>query len=104
MGYFPFSERPGMLCFTCCHVLEDNKPITFVTHHFDDNNWQFVCGSEHSDADAVIISIGELCEIDPSIESLCDLPVGSFASRKNINAKWMTGKLPDEESYPDMRG
>ncbi|MCQ2465480.1 MAG: hypothetical protein MJ095_07855 [Oscillospiraceae bacterium] len=100
MAYFPFSERKGMLCFTCTHVLEDKKPITFVTHHFDDNNWQFLCSSEHSDAEAVIISIGELLEIDPSIEKLCDLPVGGFANRKNINAKWMTGHLPDEQSYP----
>lgn len=100
MAYFPFSNRPGMLVFTCCHVLEDNKPITFVTHHFDDNNWQFSCSGQHSDADAVIISISEVCELDNSVEELCDMPVGHFARRKNKNAKWVISKIPDEKSYP----
>ncbi|MBE6841906.1 MAG: hypothetical protein E7510_03630 [Ruminococcus sp.] len=99
MSYYPFSERSGMLVFTCTHVLEDNKPITFVTHHFDDNNWQFSCSSTHTDADAVIITIGELCELDPSLEELCDMPVGHFAKRKNKNAKWIIARLPDEKAY-----
>lgn len=101
MAYYPFSQKPGLLVFTCSHILEDNKPITFVTHHFDDNNWQFLCNCKHQDIDAVIISIGEICEIDPGVEELCDMPVGCFAQRKNKNAKWKIGKLPDENSYPD---
>lgn len=99
MKYYPFSHKPDMLVFTCCHVLENQKRITCVTHHFDDNNWQFVCHSIHNDADAVIITIGELCKLDPSIEELCDLPVGHCAMRKNKNAKWITAPIPDEKSY-----
>lgn len=26
---FPFSDAPNTACFTCCHVLEENKPILF---------------------------------------------------------------------------
>lgn len=99
MAYYPFSKRPGMLVFTCCHILEDNRPITFVTHHFDDNNWQFICSDTHNDTDAVIISISELCEIDPTIEELCDMPVGHCAHRKNQNAKWVISRIPDENAY-----
>ncbi|MDO5559345.1 MAG: hypothetical protein Q4F95_07065 [Oscillospiraceae bacterium] len=99
MKYYPFSDKPGMLVFTCCHVLENQKSITIVTHHFDDNNWQFLCNKAHTDADAVITTIGELCELDPSVEELCDLPVGHFASRKNVNAKWIIARIPDEKSY-----
>jgi len=99
MAYYPFSERPGMLVFTCCHVLEDNRPVTFVTHHFDDNNWQFLCSCSHQDADAVIITVGEMCDLDHSLEELCDLPVGHCAHRKNASAKWIISKLPDEKSY-----
>ena len=100
MSFYPFYLKSDMLVFTCCHVLEKNKTITFVTHHFDDNNWQFTCSSVHNDTDAVIISISELCKIDPSIEELCDMPVGHFATRKNKNAKWIISKIPDEQSYP----
>ena len=29
---FPFSDAPNTACFTCCHVLEENKPILYVSH------------------------------------------------------------------------
>ncbi len=99
MHYYPFSEHPEKLVFTCCHFLEGEKPLTFAAHHFDDNNWQFLCSEHHADTDAVIITIGELLELDPSIEELCDLPVGYLATRKNKNAKWISSRIPNENAY-----
>lgn len=100
MKYYPFSEKKDLLVFTCTHILEGKKHIKFVTHHFDDCNWQFLCGGMHKDEDAVIISIQEICELDKSVEELCDLPIGYCASRKNISAKWIISRLPDENAYP----
>ncbi len=28
---FPFSDAPNTACFTCCRVLEENKPILYVS-------------------------------------------------------------------------
>lgn len=94
MGMFPFSQRRELLVFTCSHILEDGRPILLVTHHEDDSNWQFLCGGEtHDDASAVIVSLGELLDLDPTIEDICDLPLDSFAMRSAVGEKWYVRKL-----------
>lgn len=40
---FPFSDAPNTACFTCRHVLEENRPIRYVSHD-EDGYWQFLCG------------------------------------------------------------
>ena len=32
---FPFSDKPNTACFTCSHVLEEHKPILYVSHDED---------------------------------------------------------------------
>ena len=101
MAYYPFSERKDTLVFTCTHILDGLSPVRLVTHHFDDGSWQFLCGEEgHGPADAVIITLGELLELDPELEKLSDLPVGCCAMRKDADAAWEYGKLADEKWYP----
>ena len=39
---FPFSDAPNTACFTCRHVLEENRPIRYVSHD-EDGYWQFLC-------------------------------------------------------------
>ena len=39
---FPFSDAPNTACFTCCHVLEENKPILYVSHDEDDIGSSYV--------------------------------------------------------------
>lgn len=31
---FPFADAPNTACFTCRHVLEEHKPILYVSHSF----------------------------------------------------------------------
>ena len=52
---FPFSDAPNTACFTCCHVLEENKPILYVSHD-EDGYWQFLCGGNHKEEDARVVS------------------------------------------------
>lgn len=100
MAHYPFSDRPDMLVFTCIHVLEEGKPVTLVCHHFDDNAWEFLCDGHHTDEDALVISIGELCEQDPSLALLCDLPVGGCAVRESPAHAWRLGRIDGENFYP----
>lgn len=53
---FPFSDAPNTACFTCCHVLEENKPILYVSHD-EDGYWQFLCGGNHKEEDARVVSL-----------------------------------------------
>ena len=83
MTYFPFAERRDTFAFTCTHILDGEGEIRLVTHHFDDGSYEFLCGEEgHAAAHAVIITIGELLDLDPSIALVSDLPVGCCAMRK----------------------
>lgn len=99
MAHYPFSERPDMLVFTCAHFLDGKADITKVCHHWNDNMWEFVCDGEHTDEDAVVMSVGELCELDSTLGLLCDLPVGACAVRKSKAFAWEYGRIDGEDFY-----
>ena len=99
MAYYPFQDRKEQLALTCTHVLE-GADITLVCHHFDDNTWEFVCGGVHTEDDAIVLSIGELCESDPTLHLLSDLPVGAAATRKDRTHAWQRGRIDGEKFYP----
>ena len=63
---FPFSDAPNTMCFTCCHVLDEKKPIRYISHD-EDGCWQFLCGRSHTEDEARIVSLAEMLEIDRSI-------------------------------------
>ncbi|MBQ3939807.1 MAG: hypothetical protein II723_01730 [Oscillospiraceae bacterium] len=100
MAHFPFSERPGLLVLTCIHALEGSHDITTVCHHFSDNSWEFVCGCDHTEEDAVVLSVSELCDLDPTLHLVCDLPVGGCAVRKSRAHAWQFGQIAGEDFYP----
>lgn len=100
MAHYPFSERPDLLVFTCSHVLDGVAPVTMVCHHFSDNAWEFLCDGTHTDEDAVVVSIAELCAADPSLNLLCDLPVGGCAFRQSPAHAWQYGRIDGEDFYP----
>ncbi|MCQ2417104.1 MAG: hypothetical protein MJ071_04750 [Oscillospiraceae bacterium] len=99
MAHFPFSERPDLLVLTCTHILEGSD-IKLVCHHFDDNTWEFMCGASHTEEDAIVLSVGELCAEDPSLNLLCDMPVGAAASREDKQHAWQIGRIQGEDFYP----
>ncbi len=100
MAHYPFTNRPDLLVLTCMHALEGTADITMVCHHFNDNSWEFVCDGSHKDEDAILISIGELCDIDPTLHLLSDLPVGGCATRKSRIHAWEFGRIEGEDFYP----
>ena len=34
---FPFKDKPNTACITCSHILDENKPILYVTPKFKFN-------------------------------------------------------------------
>ena len=63
---FPFSDAPNTACFTCRHVLEENRPIRYVSHD-EDGYWQFLCGGNHTAEDARVVSLVSVWEMDESV-------------------------------------
>ena len=86
---FPFFDAPNTMCFTCCHVLNENKPILYVSHD-KDGCWQFLCGRNHTEDEARIVSLAEMLEIDKSVAKFAGLKRGECA--ENFNGSWVARK------------
>lgn len=56
---FPFIDKPNTATFTCVHVINKEKNILYVIHD-EDVFWQFLCGDNHSDEEARIVSLEEI--------------------------------------------
>ncbi|WP_224772854.1 immunity protein Imm33 domain-containing protein [Pelagicoccus enzymogenes] len=90
---FKFSSPENEACFTCKHVLEENKPILYVSHDEEDGGWQFLCGAEnHEEEDARIVSLLEIVKIDPRVNALYEMPEGVCAERKSKDGEWKAFK------------
>lgn len=84
---FPFNNKKTAQTLTCLHVMVDEKPILYASHD-EDGLWQFLCGEDDSDDDALILSLNELYVHDKTIAKLCDMPIGYFATRSSIDDEW----------------
>lgn len=74
--------------FTTKFVVKEKSPIVHVTHD-KDGDWQFLGAEENiSESDAMIVSLGEIIQIDESIVKVLDMPEGKDAVRGSINDKW----------------
>jgi len=73
-------EFPADLaCIACVHVL-DGEPISLIVRDGDDD-WQFLCGEDHDDVHARIVSLGEVLELDPGLAQLAAMAPGSKVCR-----------------------
>ena len=85
---FPFEDAPNTACFTCSHVLEDGKPILYVSHD-EDGYWQFLCGGQHTAEDARVVSLESILNLDETMGDLAELDYGEYAEAKNRASEWI---------------
>ena len=85
---FPFSDPQNTAVFTCAHILKNGAEICYVTHDEDDGAWQFLCNAGHTTADARIVGLKEIFDIDCSVGALAGMPPGCGAVRESKGAKW----------------
>lgn len=79
---FAFPDPPDTAVLVCTHVLEKGDAILYVTHDEEDGMWQFLCGKAHVPEEARVVSLACVLRLDPSLESLGQMPCGAFAERK----------------------
>lgn len=85
---YPFYDSPDTAVITCCHIIEDDEPILYVSHDSDDGMWQCMCGKTHDTNEARVVSLLDIFSIDNSIGMLAELPLGCYAERDSIKSKW----------------
>lgn len=86
---FPFSDSPNTMCLTCCHVLNDKEPVLYISHD-EDGCWQFLCGRNHTEDEARVISLAEMLEIDKSVAQFANLKFGEYV--EYCNGSWFIRK------------
>ncbi len=89
---FPFNDAPNTAVITCSHVVEKHRPILYVSHDEDDGMWQFLCGKQHDESEARIVSLYYIFMLDHSIAELARLPYGYAAERESIETEWIIRK------------
>ncbi|MEK3808241.1 hypothetical protein MHB63_17115 [Bacillus sp. FSL H8-0547] len=84
-----FKDAPDTMVITTKEIIDGTKPVLYVSHDKEDGMWQFFDGSMKFDIDcARIVSLEEMLEIDNSLASIGDLPLGWIAERDNRKAFW----------------
>lgn len=93
-----FKEADNTAVFTTKYVVQDKRPITYVTHEEEDGAWQFFSSDkfEHYEEVAMIVGLGQIVSLDPSLLELSDMPQGHYAIRDSVNDKWII--KPKEKS------
>lgn len=89
---FSFYDSPNTVTIICCHILEKQVPILYVSHDEDDGMWQFLCGETHEIDDARLVSLKEVFDLDNSVSVLKDMPRGYYAERKTQDDVWVIRK------------
>jgi hypothetical protein len=85
-------ENTNVYVFTTQFVLKNNSPIVTV-YLDDDGDWQFL-GKESNlkEEDAMVVSLQEIINFDPSIQQVLSLPIGSKAYRLDKDSAWIFDK------------
>lgn len=89
---FPFYDEPNTATIICCHIIDDEVPILYVSHDEDDGMWQFLCGETHNEEEAMLVSLKYVFDLDNSVGELKDMPCGFYAERLSRQDNWVIRK------------
>ena len=89
---FPFNEPQNTAVITCCHIIDGNSDILFVSHDGNDGMWQFLCGETHIQEEARVVSLNEIFMLDNTLAALANLPCGYVAERIDKATDWIIKK------------
>jgi len=97
MTAWPFSDAPNAATFTVRDIVQRRKPVLFVCHDSEDGSWQFLAGEPVKSADAMLVALKEVVDLDPTLRELADLPLGWQASRATPQSAWSRSPMQDDD-------
>ncbi len=91
LSFFKNGEKNidlSIAVYTTKHVIRENSVILHV-YHETDGDWQFFGSEEVVEEDAAIVSLGQILDIDNSLNEILDLKKGTSAHRDSKDGKWI---------------
>jgi hypothetical protein len=76
-------------------IVFEGAPILLVSHDEDDHGWQFLDGEAPRTANAAVVALSEIVELDPSVVEVADLPPGWQAVRDTKRSGWVRRRRPE---------
>ena len=95
MTDWPFEEPEDAAAITVRQVVDEGAWIYIVSRDPEDGCWQFLSAEPPQEEDPVVVPLGEMVELDPSLKQLADLPRGWCAWREDPEAVWQ--RAPQED-------
>jgi hypothetical protein len=85
-----FRDAPNTVVISEKRLGQKGSWIACVTHDVEDGMWQFITNGtlELSLDQALVLSLGEIVAIDPSVNDVADLPLGWRAVRSTPESSW----------------
>ena len=73
---------------TTKYVVYNDSFISLVLHD-EEGDWQFLGNEDNlKEDDALVVSLEEILNHDPSLSSILDLPMGKQATRDSYDSVW----------------
>lgn len=96
MKAWPFKDPPNVAVIANRKIFTDGGWIAYVSHDEDDGGWQFHISEAGppKEADAFVVGLNEIVELDESVMELADLPLGWHAWRDSKTSPWQRSRAP----------
>ncbi len=92
---WPFDQARNVAAVTTRQVVREKLPVLSVVHYSDDHSWAFTCGTTDNPEDLMLVSMGEVVDLDATLHGIADLPPGWCAERNSTRGEWR--RYQDEE-------
>lgn len=85
---WPFDQGPNVAALNLKSIASKQQPILHVVHDSDDHGWQFLTLDDADPAEAAVVSMKQIVEMDPTVLGVADIPPGWHAWRKSEQDTW----------------
>jgi hypothetical protein len=89
MQSWPFEDPENVAVITVRQIVDLGQSILYVTHDAEDGCWQFLTGGQVTEEDAMVVSLKNMCKLDPTLYQLANLPMGWIAERDSVDQPWV---------------
>jgi hypothetical protein len=102
---FPGDRFPAKLGATIQRTVLDGDAPALYVGHTDENTW--LVGDGKTDPNApgavVVAHIRHVVDLDPTLEAMATLPIGTEADREHVGAPWVITPFEWEAELGDQR-